>query len=292
LGKRPLFWADIALEHPEALARLPADLVGLAWGYEGDAAFAPWCRQLQAAGREAWVCPGTSSWRSITGRTGERRANLMAAAQAGIAHGATGFLVTDWGDLGHRQQWPVALHALAEAAHRAWAGETAYDARAGSLHAFGDRSLGIGPWLDRLGDCDADLRAVGGKVVDGVARPLRNASALFVDLHTPLAKPWIGAAAEWQAVEDRLNGLFAELPRDLGELTRHEVLHSLEEAAVTARRAVLRRHAPDDRSWHAAQRAAWQRQLERHRSLWLERSRPGGLEHSCAHYQAVIDELA
>ncbi|MBA3938900.1 MAG: family 20 glycosylhydrolase, partial [Planctomycetes bacterium] len=58
-GKRPMFWADIALEHPEALAELPADLIGLAWGYEPDAPFARWCQQLRAAGREVWVCPGT-----------------------------------------------------------------------------------------------------------------------------------------------------------------------------------------------------------------------------------------
>ena len=292
LGKRPMFWADIALEHPEALAQLPADLIGLAWGYEADADFGPWCRQLQAAGRDAWVCPGTSSWRSITGRTTERRANLLAAAQAGIAAGAAGFLVTDWGDNGHRQQWPVTLQALCEAAHRAWSGESAYDARAASLHAFGDRGLAIGPWLDRLGDCDADLRSRGGKPLNGAARPLRNASALFVDLHTPLGREWIGSPADWQMVEDRLNTLFADLPRNLAPLFTHEILHSLEEAAVTARRAVLRRQSRDDRSWHAHQRASWLRQIERHRSLWLERSRPGGLANSCAHYQAVIDELA
>mgnify|MGYP000176149182 CR=1 FL=1 len=147
-----MFWADIALEHPEALAALPDDLIALAWGYEPDSPFARWCIQLRSVGREVWVCPGTSSWRSITGRTSERRENLLSAAREGLAHGASGWLVTDWGDLGHRQQWPVALNALAEAAHRAWSGTAVYDPRAASLHVFGDRTLALADWLDRLGD--------------------------------------------------------------------------------------------------------------------------------------------
>ena len=31
--------------------------------------------------------------------------------------------------------------------------------------------------------------------------------------------------------------------------------------------------------------------LDLHRKTWLQRSRPGGLDASCAHYQRLIDEL-
>ena len=102
-GFRPAFWADIALEHPESLTSLPPDLIALVWGYEPDAPFARWCEQLRATKHEMWVCPGTSSWCSITGRTAERRANLLVAARDGAAGGATGYLITDWSDFGHRE---------------------------------------------------------------------------------------------------------------------------------------------------------------------------------------------
>jgi hypothetical protein len=292
LGRRPLFWADIALEHPEALRQLPEDLVGLAWDYEPDARFATWCAQLREAGREVWVCPGTSSWRAITGRTSERRGNLLAAAREGVAGGASGFLATNWGDEGHRQQWPIELHALAECAHRAWSGDSPYDPRASSLHAFNDESLTLGGWLDELGDADRELRAIAGPPDEtGTPTALRNSTALFQDLSRPVAEPWTGYPEEWQAVEDRLAGMFERSPRRLDPLINSEIMHTLEEASKVARRAVLRRRYPDDRSWRKPMADGFRRLLQRHRELWLLRSRPGGLDASSAHYERVIADL-
>lgn len=297
-GRRPQFWADIALEHPEALGALPDDLIGLAWGYEPDAPFAKWCDQLRSAGREVWVCPGTSCWRSITGRTTERRGNLLAAARDGSGHGATGYLVTAWGDLGHRQQWPVTLHALAEAAHRAWSGEASYDAQASSLHAFGDRSLAIGQWLDDLGDADLPLRLVGGRPgPDGSPRPMRNASALFVDSTRPLADDWLPEVEDWEAIADHLDGFIdadrrGQVPAGCpSPLIRRELHHVLATAMAMATRALIRRSdaSPAERK----DCADFLRDLTaQHRELWLARSRPGGLDDSCRHYQRLIDELA
>lgn len=298
-GKRPQFWADIALEHPEALADLPDELVGLAWGYEPDAPFARWCEQLRAGGREVWVCPGTSCWRSITGRTTERRANLLAAARDGLAHGARGFLVTAWGDLGHRQQWPITLHALAEGAHRAWSGTAPYDARASSLHAFDDATLALGPWLDTLGDVDLELRRIAGRPgSDGAATPLRNATALFTDLHKPLRESWVGDAADWRRVADRLLALAD--PRVDGAVLwsipsglRAELVATVRVAVFAATRARARREA-GHATWRR-DRDRWLVEMERiiaeHRRLWRVRSRPGGLEDSCRHYARIVEEL-
>lgn len=289
-GRRPAFWGDIALEHPEALDRLPADVVALAWGYEPDAPFARWCTQLQA--RETWVCPGTSSWRAITGRTSERRANLMAAARDGLAGGARGYLVTDWGDLGHRQQWPIALAGLAEGAHRAWSGTAAYDARAASLHAFADRSLSVATWLDAFGDVDRDLRAIGGRPrADGSPAPLRNSTALFVDLHKPLAEPWIGDDQAWRAVSARLHALPPPDPLVTGldvQLWR-ECRHAWRTAAFAAARAICRRSG--EREAFPLLAGTLRALIEEHRELWLARSRPGGLDDSCAWYRATLAEL-
>ncbi len=296
-GKRPQFWADIALEHPEALSELPENLIGLAWGYEPDAPFATWCDQLRTAGREVWVCPGTSCWRSITGRTTERRGNLLAAAHDGASHGAAGYLVTAWGDLGHRQQWPITLHALAEGAHRAWSGETLYDVRASSLHAFQDRNLAIGAWLDDLGDVDHALRQIGGRPgTDGAPLPLRNASAIFTDTAKPVDENWLPDAALWEETAERLEALIdperrGKVPLALpSRLMQRELAHTLAVAMTAVSRALVRRAGTSAEEVDGC--ADLYRELvAQHRSLWLERSRPGGLDASCAHYQRLIDEL-
>jgi hypothetical protein len=300
-GKRPQFWADIALEHPEALNELPDDLIGLAWGYEADAPFARWCEQLANAKREVWVCPGTSCWRSITGRTTERRGNLLAAARDGAAFGARGFLVTAWGDLGHRQQWPITLHALAEAAHRTWSGDMPFTSNASSLHAFGDRSLTIGAWLDTFGDIDLPLRMKAGKPgPDGRPMPQRNATALFADSTRPLAEVWDHGWSNRsliEQVEDRLlDSTLQQQKNMLPGLVGEECQHAWMVTFYLWNRGEYRRNA----RWLATNHDARQKIagvwrdiiVPEHRRLWLARCRPGGLDDSCRHYQKLIDELS
>jgi hexosaminidase len=297
-GKRPQFWADIALEHPEALSELPDNLIGLAWGYEPDAPFAKWCDQLRTAGREVWVCPGTSCWRSITGRTAERGGNMLAAARDGASHGATGYLITAWGDLGHRQQWPITLHALAEGAQRAWSGDATYDSKAASLHAFADPSGAIARWLDAFGDIDADLRARAGKVTpEGQRLPLRNATALFTDQGKPWSDGWMESAADWSAVSQRLTLLLDNLPAleadsRIPAQIRRELRLSANEAAMTCHRALQRRAGSAlSTTEKTAARNLWLQHDASYRKDWLARSRSGGLDASCRHYQRLIDEL-
>jgi hypothetical protein len=304
LGRRPMFWADIALSRPECLRELPGDLIGLAWGYEPDAAFDRWCEAIRGAGMQAWVCPGTSSWRSITGRTSERRENIARAAEQGAAAGAAGFLVTDWGDAGHHQQWPVALAGIAHGAAAAWNAGAArtFDARAASLHAFGDASGRIGPWLDELGDADLDLRRTC-RVPRRAEPGVRNATAIFTDLHPPVEAPegwnagqrgrYVQAEAEGFArVAARVGELAAVAPRVADALVRDEIAHTLAYARFAAEHGAAWRSGggpPRPRRTDLAERA--RALLAEHRRLWLLRSRPGGLEESCAPLQRVIDGL-
>ena len=111
-GKRPMFWGDIVLKHPEAIARLPKDLIALDWGYEGNHPFDRDCAAFRAAGLDFYVCPGTSSWRSLGGRVENMRENLEAAERAGRLNGAKGYMVTDWGDHGHWQPLSASLPGI------------------------------------------------------------------------------------------------------------------------------------------------------------------------------------
>lgn len=291
LGRQPMMWADIALTHPELLHLMPRGMIGLAWWYEPTEKFENWVQAIRGAGHEAWVCPGTSSWRSFIGRTTERRGNLCDAAEQGLRAGATGYLVCDWGDLGHRQQWPVALAALAHAAEASWNTPKArsFDSRAAALHVLGDATMQAGPWLDALGDVDLPIRQSVG---------LTNATALFNDLHPPvpaLLKPGercINATVDqWMRVRDRLDAL---TPVKLGTLKSpvlaRELAFTWELASFAVDHAAAMR-----KSDVQAQIPTLIRRLDaviaQHEALWHERSRPGGLASSTAHYLKVREGL-
>ena len=305
LGKRPMFWADIALTHPETLGTLPKDLVALAWGYEPDAPFDRWCRVLQGAGLETWVCPGTSTWRTLTGRTTERHGNLDAAAKAGVAAGVPAMLVCDWGDTGHWQTWPITAHALAHGAHAAWTGSArGFSARAAAVHALGVSAehADLGLWLEELGDADLALR----ETCLPLSRPpkpgepprLRNQTALMIDLFkAPDEQTDIGAEWDWfnahqniQRLKDQYEERFAgRLPG----LIDDELTHTLDMAAFAAVRGWVRRLPAEDRPISRGELLAWIDDLvEEHRRLWCVRSRSGGLAHSCGFWDEVRQKTA
>lgn len=290
LGKRPMMWADIALTHPEMLHLLPADMLGLAWWYEPTEKFENWVKEIRRNGMEAWVCPGTSSWRSITGRTKERRGNICDAAEQGLRAGATGFLVCDWGDVGHRQQWPISLIGMAHAAEAAWNVGKArvWDARAASLHVFDDATLTIGPWLEELGDSDVTIRE---------HVKLTNATALFNDLHPPV--PGMLKAGErqikaeigyWKDARGKLEAIRSRVPLAADERVREELVHSVTEAIFAADHAITMRDGSDARERTGLAERCRQIRSD-HERLWLRRNRAGGLPLATAHYDAVIAAL-
>lgn len=70
-----------------------------------------------------YVCPGTSSWNTVVGRTDNAVANLVSAAHHGRENGAVGYLITDWGDNGHWQTLPVSYLGFMAGAGLAWNAE-------------------------------------------------------------------------------------------------------------------------------------------------------------------------
>lgn len=110
-GKRMMFWGDIILKYPKLIGKLPRDLVALNWGYEANHPFERETAQFAKSKIPFYVAPGTSTWMTLIGRHDNAFANLRAAARAGRARGAIGYLITDWGDGGHPQplavSWPL-----------------------------------------------------------------------------------------------------------------------------------------------------------------------------------------
>ena len=115
------FWGDIIMVHLELVPELPRDLIALEWGYEAGHPFDEHGARFAASGVPFYVCPGTSSWRTLAGRTDNAIGNLRNAAENGLKHGAVGYLITDWGDEGHWQPLPVSYLGFAYGAALAWA---------------------------------------------------------------------------------------------------------------------------------------------------------------------------
>jgi len=104
-----LFWADVVFEKPEYVAEIPDGLIPVIWGYDPESPFDTQCPQLENLQRDYWVAPSVRAFRSLVS-SAWKWPNLPRAAIHGARHGASGYLVTDWGDRGHHQRpfasWP------------------------------------------------------------------------------------------------------------------------------------------------------------------------------------------
>jgi hexosaminidase len=305
-GRDALVWHDMLRRHPEALASLPRDgLTALVWHYEAPAdpaaspdwlfdvvaelgvtpetvrGFAGHVAPFVAAGMPFWVCPGTSSWNSFVGRWSNARANVLDAARVGLAAGARGFLLTDWGDNGHLQPPGVSLPAIAYGGAVAWCAErnTDLDVAAIVSAVVQDRSGRFARGLLAAAD-----------VYGGTGLTPMNGSPLHAHLLgiAPATPPEIGGAADAAGIRRVLDALAtaaedvaASAPRATGgTILRREVAQAVRLARLGAEVVAARAGVP------TVPGPAWRRALaeaiEEQRACWLARSRPGGLSDSIA----------
>lgn len=294
---RPMIWADMWLNAPKNERKeLDDDVIALIWGYEPNAPFASSCQELSAFVREVWVCPGTSCWRSISGRTNERRANIVEAALQGLSNGAKGYLLTEWGDAGHRQQYPITLYALAEASQTAWSAcQAAINGKAISFQLFGDRQeMIIADWMARLGNLDVEIRQTSMRKKDnGQVVPLINATCLFMEMESAFDSDRLnGTLNEWSRVAVEHTNLSNEFSPLNNEKLNDEFLHILKVSEFAIKKAILRR-VPKSKQQRGLDNLVTKMKKinDEHRRLWLARSRPGGLEDSCMYYNKVLEDL-
>ena len=154
-GHEMLMWGDMVSGRPDLVARLPAGVTVCEWGYDDWYPFDERCAVLAEAQVPFWVAPGTSSWMSVLGRITNAKNTCRRAAAAALAHGASGYLNTDWGDLGHLQQPVISEPALAYGAAVSWCLEANQDLDLGaalSAHVFHDPNGGLAEAVLSLGD--------------------------------------------------------------------------------------------------------------------------------------------
>jgi len=300
-GHRMHFWADIVHQHPRLIPRLPRDAVPLEWGYEADHPFDAHGAALAKAGLRFYVCPGTSTWCSFAGRTENARRNLLSAAIAGRKHGADGFLITDWGDLGHRQYLPASYGPIAYGAAVSWCAAANRD--------LDETVAASEPFFDEARPDLATLWSAAGKLYRQTGVTLKNKTIFFHIMQTPLQT----AIRPPERRDDPLAGLtparLAATERAIRQLRRssarvrpgsseavlaqRELLVTLDVLAHACRRAAAIVDARRGRARAATWRelaSSIRRIISDHRALWMARNRPGGFSGSVSHYQRNLDE--
>jgi hypothetical protein len=297
-GRELLVWGDVPAAHPELLAELPEGVTVCEWGYEGNHPFEQRTRQLEEAGVPFWVCPGTSSWMSISGRVDNMIENIGSAATAGLAHGAGGLLVTDWGDMGHHQQPCVSDPGFATAAAFGWCVEAHADLDADDLATV----LNVHCYDDPTGQTGDAVVGLGQTYRMIVPRP-PNMSALalpFLLPQWPMGKAVTDGltTTDLDAVGSLLDDTDVALEdarprRGDGRLVIEEVRATAALLRLSCRDLALRLGgdgtlasvSETDRHALAAELGD---SIEGYRRLWLERFRPGGLADSTAWFEHLL----
>ncbi|MCM8824547.1 MAG: family 20 glycosylhydrolase [Candidatus Omnitrophica bacterium] len=288
-GRTMQFWGDIIQKHPELIPELPKDVIVLEWGYESDHPFARRCENIAKTGIPFYVCPGTSSWNSIAGRTENCLANLINASENGIKYGATGFLITDWGDNGHLQYLPVSYIGFGAGAGLSWCLKSNLNMpieETIGLFAFDDASFNTGYLAYELGNVSTTT---------GIS--VSNASPLFLVLIEPILNQkahrypittlWMrkkGIKNAEKQIEKalhyagklRIKNNEESLVRNEFENAARLLKHSCKKGMIIIdtytrgkipTRNVLKKMIDDV-----------EQIIHEHKKLWLKRNKPGGLE--------------
>jgi hexosaminidase len=308
-GRRMQLWADILMHHPGLVPDVPRDAVAMLWGYDAGHPFAEEARTVAASGLSFYVCPGTSSWQSFGGRTGNMLANVSAAARSGVETGAEGLLVTDWGDRGHHQPLPISFAGWAHAADQAWnpAGAPQAlerpDAAAARLAAALDAHVFRDP-ARRAGQAALEL----GRVEEALQSGTTNGTAPFFLLalvEEPVPSSRVKRLTPETLERGRavLQGARAHLAaaapaRPDAALVKEELGHAADlielGLELGSARLAAGPGAPCEALSAPVRAGLAERvhaRLEDHGRLWLARSRPGGRADSARWLERVRERL-
>jgi hexosaminidase len=300
-GKRMQFWGDIIMEEPGLVPELPKDLIAMEWGYEGTHDFAGHCKLFAQSGIPFYVCPGTSSWNSLVGRTENMIENLSVAATCGLANGAIGYLITDWGDRGHWQPLSVSYAGFAVGAAFSWCYETNKDADFPTLfdlHVFHDRARVMGRLVYDLGNVykRIGLTHVNGQLMATALMRTQEA----IDPYIIGLVAWQGDNSEPDIDPQNLRKVIAEIETLTAPLEQAQmqlgdaqiIKDEYQHASAMLRHGaywLMLKEGAEDRPIAELQ-AEWDALRQRQREVWLMRNQPGGLEDSLKRFDTLKQE--
>jgi hexosaminidase len=287
------FWGDIINQYPELVPELPKDTIALEWGYDAKHDFPEKSKLFAESGIPFYVCPGTSTWVTIAGRTDNCIGNIRNAVENGLKFGAIGVLNTDWGDLGHWQQFPISYLGFAYGAALGWAYKANIDLDLPKVldsFVFDDKASVMGKLAYDLGNAYQQ---------PGVIIP--NSSLLFWLYRRSLAELRENSF-RWPSEESRkliyddeklranlkitleyIDGVIghlsgADMTRPDADLVKREFAQAARMLKHGANRGLLM--LADSSVSKEALLADLSAIEDEYRKLWLSRNRPGGLSDS------------
>lgn len=134
--KTMMMWGDMVFQHAEVASLLEQDIVLLDWGYQAEYPFESHAKILSSLNKKFLLCPGTSSWNSISGMTDNMLINIKRASKAAIEYGALGIILTDWGDGGHIQHNFVSYPAILWSSAFSWSNDCNEEQLVSALNTF------------------------------------------------------------------------------------------------------------------------------------------------------------
>jgi hexosaminidase len=284
------FWGDIIIQHPELVQELPKDAVVLEWGYEADHPFDEHGAEFARSGMPFFVCPGTSSWNTIAGRTSNCLGNVRNATENGLRHGAEGVLNTDWGDNGHTQYLPISYLGFAAGAALPWCQEANNDKdfiSALDLHAFHDRARVMGRLCYDLGNAHEK------------AGPAPHNSTVLFNLLTQAPDSPLPEGVSVESLRETSEHIgsivepleSARMERDDAGITRDEFANAARMMLHACERGTAMLQGTIDSSEKRDELASEMRTiLGEHRRLWSARNRVGSLQDSESVFEQRLRE--
>jgi hypothetical protein len=278
-GRTMQFWADILLKYPELLSEAPKGSIALIWGYEANHPFEEETKRLGSSEIAFYVCPGTSSWNSMGGRTNNLLENVRKAAKYGKAHGALGFMTTDWGDNGHLQPLLSSFPGFVLGAALSW-NESSDLQLESALDLFVFNQPGWGELILKIGRLDEPFgiyihnQTILFQLLWGKSDFIHNCAGLTIDK--------LEATLEMaHKLQSQFSDLRAKHPIDLIlEKEFDWVIKILIHACHRGLAILLKNN-------EAELRANAKRLRDQHEMIWSMRNRPGGYELSRALFEVL-----
>ncbi len=121
LGRKLLFWGDIAMDVPDLVKAMPEsfkrETVAVAWEYNPQPkGYDRWLLPFTRGGFETWVAPGVNNWSRVYPNFNMGLHNIQGFVRDGQRLGSTGMLNTIWNDDGEGlidQDWYGVLFGAA-----------------------------------------------------------------------------------------------------------------------------------------------------------------------------------
>ncbi len=125
-GKKVMMWADVMLNHPEYIDKIPDGVIYLNWNYSSRVPESNFSSIAELSVPQL-VCPGTSTWNNFAENVEIEEKNIALLADYGYKYNAYGLINTSWGDMGNICSLAMTTYGILCGACVSWDKTTVFD---------------------------------------------------------------------------------------------------------------------------------------------------------------------